>query len=169
MRLAGILNTMNQNEMIQSLRAEISKLQRVLAVLEETTKTEPVRRPGRPKGSTNKATSFDPEEFAPAKRTMSAEGKARIVAAQKKRWAAQKAAPTKRPTKAVSSKSAGQRAPIAVKKSVRAGKNTGSARATAGTKKAAANKPVAKKANRPTVKRTVKKTAAPIPESQTAV
>ena len=39
----------------------------------------------------NRATSFNPEEFAPKKQTISAEGKARISAAQKKRWAAQKA------------------------------------------------------------------------------
>ena len=86
--------TMNQHEMIQSLRAEISKLQRALdALLDEPSTPEPVRRPGRPSGSTDRATSFNPEEFAPKKRTMSAEGKARIAAAQKKRWAAQKGSP----------------------------------------------------------------------------
>ena len=88
---------MNQDEMIQSLRAEIAKLQRVLdLLLDQSTGADEVRRPGRPKGSGNKAMSFNPEEFAPKKRTMSAEGKARIAAAQKKRWAAQKTASTDR-------------------------------------------------------------------------
>ena len=85
--------TMNQDEMIQSLRAEIAKLQRVLdPLLHQSSTADQVRRPGRPKGSGSKATSFNPEEFAPKKRTMSAEGKARIAAAQKKRWAVSKKA-----------------------------------------------------------------------------
>ncbi len=54
------------------------------------------KRPGRPKGPSNKAAekgAVAPKKAAkPAKRTMSAEGKARIAAAQKKRWAAQKQA-----------------------------------------------------------------------------
>ena len=55
---------MNQNEMIQGLRAEIAKLQRVLdLLLEQTIETEPVR-PGRLRVA-NKATSFNPEEFVP--------------------------------------------------------------------------------------------------------
>ena len=93
---------MNRNEVIGSIKAEIAKLQRVLdMLLEQPSEVVEARRPGRPKGSSNKATSFNPEELAPTKRTMSAEGKARIVAAQKKRWAAQKAAPAKRPSKTV--------------------------------------------------------------------
>ena len=169
---------MNQNEMIEGLRAEIAKLQRVLdLLLEQTTETEPVRRPGRPKGSAKKSTSFNPEEFAPKKRAMSAEGKARIVAAQKKRWAAQKAASTKRPSKTVSPKSAGKVAPKSAKKSAGAGKRTGSTQAktqtasakrtTAVAKKGAAKKTVVKKATRPASKRPAKQVAAPTPEAQT--
>ena len=169
---------MNQNEMIQSLRAEINKLQRVLdLLLEQTTETEAVRRPGRPKGSANKAASFNPEEFAPKKRAMSAEGKARIAAAQKKRWAAQKAASTKRPSKTVSPKLAGKVAPKSAKKSVGAGKRTGSTqgktqtvpakRTTAVAKKGAATKTVAKKTRRPSTKRPAKQVAALAPEPQT--
>ena len=40
------------------------------------------KRRGRPKGSKNKAISFNPEEFATKRRTMSAAGKERIAAAQ---------------------------------------------------------------------------------------
>ena len=133
--------TMNQNEMIQGLRAEIAKLQRVLDLLLEQPSTPEVRGPGRPKGSTNRATSFNPKEFAPKRRTMSAEGKARIAAAQKKRWAAQKGsaktiAPAKKnaskafASKAGSSKLAGKVAPATAKKSTGAGKRTGSAQGT---------------------------------------
>ena len=168
---------MNQNEMIQSLRAEISKLQRVLdLLLEQTTETQPARRPGRPKGSANKATSFNPEEFAPKKRTMSADGKARIAAAQKKRWAVQKAVSTKRPGKTVSPKLAGKFAPKTAKKSAGAGKRAGSTqgktqkvpakRPTAVAKKGVA-KTVAKKMTRPASKRPAKQVAAPAPEPQT--
>ena len=164
--------------MIQGLRAEINKLQRVLdLLLEQTTEPEPVRRPGRPKGSANKAISFNPEEFAPKKRTISAEGKARIAAAQKKRWAAQKATPAKRPSKTVSPKLAGKVARKTAKKSAGAGKGTGSTqgktqtvpakRTTAVAKKGAAKKTVAKKATRPASKRPTKQVAAPTPEPQT--
>lgn len=94
---------MNQDEMIQSLRDEITKLQRVLdLLLEGAGEVNEPRRPGRPKSSSNQFTSFNPEEFAPKKRTMSAEGKARIAEAQKKRWAAQKGAAQK--TKTASAK-----------------------------------------------------------------
>ncbi len=169
---------MNQNEMIQSLRAEIAKLQRVLdLLLEKTTDPEPVRRPGRPAGSSNKATSFNPEEFAPKKRTMSAEGKARIVAAQKKRWAVQKATPAKRPSKTVPPKSASRSASAATKRNAGAGKGTGSTQAKTKsasakrtavvTKKNAGKKTVAQKTSRPATKRPAKQVAAPAPEPQT--
>ena len=154
---------MKQQEMIQGLRAEIAKLQQVLNLLVGgTTETESVRRPGRPKASGGKATSFNPEEFVPAKRTMSAEGKARIAAAQKKRWAAQKAAPTKRSRKTVLAKSSAKSAPAAAKKNASAGKGTGSTRAktqpasakrTGGiAKKVVASKTADKKATRPVTK-----------------
>ncbi len=54
------------------------------------------KRPGRPKGSADKTTDVGTATLKkaakPARRTMSAEGKARIAAAQKKRWAVQKQA-----------------------------------------------------------------------------
>ena len=170
---------MNQNEMVQSLRAEIAKLQRVVdLLLEGATEAEPARRPGRPKGSSNKATSFNPEEFAPTRRTLSAEGKARIAAGQKKRWAAQKAAPAKRPSKTVSPKSATNVAPSVAKKTAGAGKRTGSTRAktqtssaqrpTALAKKTVGKKALAKRTSKPATKRPAKQVAAPAPEPQTS-
>lgn len=151
----------NQDEMIQSLRNEIAKLQRVLdLLLGQGGEDTEIRRPGRPKGSGNKATSFNPEEFAPRKRTMSADGKARIAAAQKKRWAAQKAATpdrvvrkqaasTEKTSKRVPPKSARKPAPAAVfKKSAGAGKKTGSTQkraATVAPRKTATTRSVAKK------------------------
>ena len=78
--LEGILSTID---------TEIAKLRQARALLAgvSVASAEPdAPRRGRPKGSKNAA------KVAPvkAKRTMSAEGKARIAAAQKKRWAAKK-------------------------------------------------------------------------------
>lgn len=179
---------MNQNEMIQSLRAEITKLQRVLELLlEQSSDVQEDRRPGRPKGSGNRATSFNPEEFAPKKRTMSAEGKARIAAAQKKRWAAQKAASpdrtaprkaasTKRSSKTVLPNSANKVAPKVPKKSAGAGKRAGSAQAktrvapakrtTVVANKSAGKKTVAKKTSRHATRGSAKQAAPPAPEPQ---
>ena len=174
---------MNQNEMIQSLRAEIAKLQRVLdALLDEPSTPEPFRRPGRPSGSTNGATSFNPDEFAPKKRTMSAEGKARIAAAQKKRWAAQngatakKSASTKRTSKAVSPQSAGKVAPATAKKSTGARKRPGStqvgstkASGATASAKSATKKTADKKTIKRASKRPAKQVAAAGPESSATV
>lgn len=50
----------------------------------------PVKRgPGRPKGSTNKAAGIHGADSTPKRRTMSPEGKERIAAAQRTRWAKQ--------------------------------------------------------------------------------
>ena len=152
--------------MTQSLRAEIAKLQRVLELLlDQPSAPEEVRRPGRPKGSGNRATSFNPEEFAPKKRTMSAEGRARIAAAQKKRWAAQKgsasdrttrdtAPSTKRASKTLASKAPSKVAPATGRKSTTAGKRTG---APQGKGQSASAKPSAIAAAR---KNTARKSAA---------
>ena len=77
---------MNTNEILSAIDAEISKLQQARAIF--TSYTEPAamkRGPGRPKKIATSAKAV-------SKRTMSAEGKARIAAAQKKRWAAAKKA-----------------------------------------------------------------------------
>ncbi len=77
---------MNTNDILFAIDAEISKLQRARAILSSYSDPAIVKRgPGRPK----KVAS--PVKTA-AKRTMSVEGKARIAAAQKKRWAAAKKA-----------------------------------------------------------------------------
>jgi hypothetical protein len=66
---------------IEEIDAEISRLQQAKVILSGTALS---RRPGRPK-TANVATK--PVEVKLAKRVMSAEGKARIAAAQKARWA----------------------------------------------------------------------------------
>lgn len=78
-------------DLIAAIDSEIERLQQARTLLAEadtTTETPtPKRGPGRPKGTRTNATT------APVRkpRVMSAEGKARIAAAQKKRWAARKA------------------------------------------------------------------------------
>lgn len=109
--------------------------------------SEPVvkRGPGRPKGSgsksatapakktlgrpPSKSTSFDPKELAPKRRTMSPEGKARIAAAQRARWARQHgeaaakggSAGTKSAVKKVAGQTAGAKkaAPVKAVKTVK--------------------------------------------------
>ena len=77
---------MNINQILSAIDAEISKLQQARALLIGSTEPLGVKRgPGRPK----KVSAPKP---AVAKRTMSPEGKARIAAAQKKRWAVSKKA-----------------------------------------------------------------------------
>ena len=169
---------MNQNEMVQSLRAEIAKLQRVLdLLLDQPTGVNQVRRPGRPKGSGNKAVSFNPEEFAPKKRTMSAEGKARIAEAQRdsfpKRMVRKQAASAKETSKTIPSKSAGKVTPTA-KKSASAGKKPGSTgpasvkgQTAVMDRKTAPKKPIAKKTSKSVTKRPAKQVPQTAPEFQT--
>jgi hypothetical protein len=81
---------MNTNDIILTIDAEISRLQRAKALLTDTFTAK--RKPGRPAAASasGKATSFNPAEFdtRPRKRVgMSAAGRARIAAAQKARWA----------------------------------------------------------------------------------
>jgi len=84
---------MNTSEMIESLRAEIAKLQRVLdLLLDQSADVTQARRPGRPRVAGKTVSSPNPEGRGRKKRTLSPEGKARIAAAQKRRWAAQKSA-----------------------------------------------------------------------------
>jgi hypothetical protein len=98
---------MNTSDIVLAIDAEIVLLQTVKALLtgaELVTK----RKPGRPAGASapNKATSFNPVEFAkkPEKRrTLSAEGRAKIAAAQKARWAKSKRAAERAAHKAASS------------------------------------------------------------------
>jgi len=117
---------MNTNEILEAIDQHIAQLQKARALLAEVdadlpaipaTKPSTGKRRGRPKGSVStKAEVAEPVAIKKAKRTMSAEGKARIAAAQKARWAAQKKA--SQPTKPVASKTAakpGKKAPTSVK------------------------------------------------------
>jgi hypothetical protein len=104
---------MNTSEIIEAIDQEILKLQQARALLADAPAvqaTKPVavksatgKRRGRPKGSVNKKAEIAaPVVIKPAKRTLTAEGKARIAAAQKARWAAQKK--TSKPAKAAAKK-----------------------------------------------------------------
>jgi hypothetical protein len=90
---------MNTNDIVSEIDAEISRLRqaRVLLINAETASK---RKPGgfAGVGSTSKATSFNPSDFAgksKAVRSMSPEARARIAAAQKARWAKSKKAAKK--------------------------------------------------------------------------
>ncbi|RZU39186.1 hypothetical protein [Edaphobacter modestus] len=80
---------MNTSDIVLAIDAEITQLQKVKALLTDPDLTTK-RKPSRPVGvaAPNKATSFNPVEFAKKskRRTMSAEGRAKIAAAQKARW-----------------------------------------------------------------------------------
>lgn len=85
------------NKILDAIDAEIAKLQKVRAMLaagpDVVSDIDPlVTRRGRPKGSVNKPAA--PAKKS-AKRVLSAEGKAKIAAAQKARWAARKRAAKK--------------------------------------------------------------------------
>ncbi|CAN5468177.1 hypothetical protein BH10ACI4_BH10ACI4_25190 [soil metagenome] len=81
----------NLDIIIAQIDEQIASLQAAKAALQGTTEASPKRgRPvGRPKGSTTTKKQRKP---------MSAEGRARIVAAQKARWAASKTPATKKAT-----------------------------------------------------------------------
>jgi len=96
---------MTINEIVAALDEEIGLLERAKALLSEA---EPVaRRRGRPKGSTNKQTSFNPLEFAgKPRRKLTTAARERISAAQRLRWAKQKetAVPKQTPAKKLTAK-----------------------------------------------------------------
>ncbi len=75
-----------------SVGGEITHLPEVCALLADV-EAPAKRAPVRPKGSTSSSTSFNPSDFTPKKRVMSAGGKARIAAAQRARWAKRNATP----------------------------------------------------------------------------
>ena len=81
---------MNTKAILIGIDAQIAQLEQARELLKGDAKVaaETPQR-GRPKGSTNKTAAIP---AAATKRTMSAEGKARIAAAQKLRWAKQKKA-----------------------------------------------------------------------------
>ncbi len=82
------------NEILEAIDVEIAKLQQVRAMLAGGTDVVATvesltKRRGRPKGSVNKTAA--PAKTS-TKRVLSVEGRARIAAAQKARWAAKKTA-----------------------------------------------------------------------------
>lgn len=84
---------MSRDEIIQSLRAEITHLQRMLDLMEEVPSSASERRgPGRARGTVGWVASVTSGSPSPQKRGMSAEGKAHIADAQKKQWAMPKRA-----------------------------------------------------------------------------
>ena len=96
-----ILFGMNTTEILSAINEEISRLTEVRSLLGELDtavavpkrlRSDTARRRGRPKGSKNKGSSFNPGESSPPnRRTTSPEWKARIAAAQRARWARQHA------------------------------------------------------------------------------
>jgi hypothetical protein len=89
---------MNTEIIIEQIDVEIRKLQEARALLNGTEVEKPVARgPGRPKKS---AISERILSVKPARRKMTAEGKARVAAAQKARWAKARKAAKKAPAKA---------------------------------------------------------------------
>jgi hypothetical protein len=93
---------MNTSDIVLAIDVEIAQLQKVKVLLTGTDLTTK-RKPGRTSAA-NKATSLNPAEFANAakRRTMSAEGRAKIAAAQKARWAKSKRLAKKAARKAAS-------------------------------------------------------------------
>ena len=96
---------MNTGDIIFAIDSEIAKLQKVKTLLTDTDLTTK-RKPGRPTGAgaPKRATSFNPVEFAKksTRRIMSAEGRAKIAAAQRARWAKSKRVAKKTANKAAS-------------------------------------------------------------------
>ncbi len=81
---------MNTEDILKAIDGQLALLQQARGLLAGSPAPKQVTtRRGRPKGSKNK-TAAAPAPAKAAKRVMSAEGKARIAAAQKLRWAAQK-------------------------------------------------------------------------------
>lgn len=103
---------MNLDRVLSEIDLEISRLQQAKQLLSENAGGSPVlkRKPGRPPAGTAKtATRSTTAAASPQKRTMSDEGRARIAAAQKARWAkTKKAAKTAAAT--AKTKSAGKKA-----------------------------------------------------------
>ncbi|HMH13946.1 MAG TPA: hypothetical protein VK578_12635 [Edaphobacter sp.] len=125
---------MNISDIVLAIDAEITQLQKVKALLTDTDTTVK-RKLGRPAGvsSPNKATSFNSAEFVekPTKRrTMSAEARARIAAAQKARWAKSKKA-AKKATRKAATTSAEKTAVKTVTRKVDSLKKIGTAKKSA--------------------------------------
>jgi hypothetical protein len=119
---------MNTSEILEAIDEQISKLQQARDLLADAPAVPAAKpaaagkRRGRPKGSVNKKA----EVSAPVvtKRTMSAEGKARIAAAQKARWASQRKTAAKSAKKSAKSAATAKKAVKGVTKPKLAKKST---------------------------------------------
>jgi hypothetical protein len=78
---------MTLDSILAAIDTEISKLQQARAMLTNEVSAPSQKRLGRPKGSKSQAVAPGPK-----KRLLSEDARARIAAAQKKRWAAAKKA-----------------------------------------------------------------------------
>ena len=121
---------MNTNEILEAIDQQITQLQKArellagvaadapaVATTKQPAKKSAGKRRGRPKGSVNKKSVTVPPVVKKAgKRTMSAEGKARIAAAQKKTTAPTKPAAKKAVAKTV--KKAAKKIATATRKAV---------------------------------------------------
>ena len=84
---------MNVTDFVQQLRDERNKLEAAIQVLEGVGGgSAPIKRRGRPPGTTNKPTAGGPTK----RRGMSAAARKRIAEAMRKRWAAAKKSGKKR-------------------------------------------------------------------------
>ena len=107
------------NEILEAIDQEILKLQQARALLADAPAVQAVKpaagkRRGRPKGSVNKKAEVAAPVVAKKTRApLSAEGKAKIAAAQKARWAKQKKAVAKPVAKKITPKSAKKAVPAA--------------------------------------------------------
>lgn len=126
--MLSVEDDMAIQDVLRLIDEEISKLQRArVLILDEPASELQSKRRGRPKGSGSKnSKTIVPIVKKVVKRVISAEGKARIAAAQKARWAAQNTG-----------------APL--KKAAKIAKTTSEVVARNGTKKRAAKKVSAKK------------------------
>jgi hypothetical protein len=97
---------MDTANIIQEIDSEISRLEQAKAILSGTVVK---RSPGRPKRPQSVIKTAAAE---PIKRVMSAEGKARIAAAQKLRWAKSKRADRKAAKKAAVKSILAKKAPV---------------------------------------------------------
>ncbi len=144
---------MNLPEVLRALDAQIAQLQQARQLLSDSASTpapsiEPAKRRGRPPAVTKAV------EATPAgKRTMSEEGKARIAAAQKKRWAKSKKA-----AKAAA-------APVIAKKTSAPAKKAPAKKAAAPVKPAAPAKAVTKKVAAPVKKASIPKKPVKAPQA----
>ena len=107
---------MNIEDILSEIDAEIARLQQAKALLGNTAHVSGTvikRKPGRP--PSNKTASTTAAKNVGKRRTMSPEGRARIAAAQKARWAKTKRA-AKKATKAVGKGKLGRPAKSVAKK-----------------------------------------------------